>query len=46
MKKKKEKSIITETVKHVIIAAVVFAVLVMFSYCWIQFRAVSRNSME
>ena len=46
MKKKKEKSIITETVKHVITAAVVFAVLVMFSYCWIQFREVSRNSME
>ena len=45
-KKKKEKSIISETVKYLIIASVVVGVLVMFSYCLIQFRTVSRYSMR
>ena len=46
MKKKKGKSITTETVKYLIIAAVVSAVLIMFSYCQMQFKTVSRDSIS
>ena len=46
MKKRRGKSINTETVKYLIFAAVFTAVLIMFSYCLIQYRTVSRESIS
>ena len=44
--KKKRKNITTETLKFMIIVTVVSVVLIMVSYCLIQFRTVSRDSIS